>query len=70
MCRYDIFRKNWVLMPQMNVKRFGHASVVVQNRYIYVFGGRDENDRTLDSVERFDITTNSWSLIESMPTKR
>jgi len=36
---------------------------------IYAIGGRD-GSYTLDSVLRYDTTTNIWSTVASMPTKR
>jgi N-acetylneuraminic acid mutarotase len=65
-----VFTKTWTTIPPMHVKRYGHASVLVQNRYIFVFGGRDERDNTLDSVERYDFNVDRWVMMDPMPTKR
>jgi len=39
------------------------------NDAIYAIGGYDGSN-FLDSVLRYDTTTNTWSTVASMPTKR
>lgn len=42
-----------------------YVSVVEMNGFIYALGGFNGEIR-LNSVERYDPTTNQWTLIESM----
>ncbi len=46
---------------QMNVEREIFASCVIDDRYIYAFGGF--NDIHLDSIERFDVESAKWQLL-------
>ena len=46
----------------MNNKRSNHACSLVNNRYVYVSGGRDEELLSLQTVEMFDTETEKWSI--------
>lgn len=49
------------IISEMNIEREIFASCVVDDRYIYLFGGF--NDVHLDSIERFDVETGIWKLL-------
>lgn len=53
----------------MNMARES-ASVGVLNGLIYAIGGANGQNVTLASVERYDRTTNAWSLVAPMHTHR
>ena len=38
--RYSLRSGKWsTSVPPLNVSRYGHASIVIENRFIYVIGG-------------------------------
>jgi hypothetical protein len=49
------------ILSEMNIEREIFASCVVDDRYIYIFGGF--NDVHLDSIERFDVESGIWKLL-------
>ena len=49
------------ILSEMNVEREIFASCAVDDQYIFVFGGF--NDIHLDSIERFDVETGKWRLL-------
>ncbi len=49
-------------LSEMNVEREIFASCVIDDKYIYVFGGF--NDIHLDTIERFDVDTGKWDMLE------
>ncbi len=54
-----IFGQGWNSVHMMHMPRGGAAAVKWEN-YIYVFGGKTKNNRVLDSVERFNLSTGLW----------
>lgn len=45
--------------------RAGHSAVVHQDQesgvyYMYVFGGKDNEDNKLNDLWRFNLTTDAW----------
>ena len=73
--RYDIImglEPEWAPEEQspspMEQGRWGHASALFGDK-VYLFGGRDGGD-ILDSVEIYDIETDSWSEGAAMPSMR
>ncbi|XP_071511015.1 kelch-like protein 26 [Diadema antillarum] len=60
----------WVHMSCMSAKRAFHMMCAVDGQ-LYVFGGntRDASSRRIDcdSVESYDLTTDRWRTVESMP---
>jgi hypothetical protein len=60
-------KKKYVEIPRMSVPRHNHVGVLLNNRY-YVFGGMLENGfNTIESCEHFDITSQTWHTISSLP---
>lgn len=61
---YDDKKNQWSLMDKkcdMKEARAYHSGIVVDDRYIFVFGGCDTK-----SCERFDSHSNTWSSIADM----
>lgn len=52
-----------VNVENMPSARAGHSSVV-DDKYIYVFGGKDNNDQKLNDLWRFDVTTEDWEQVK------
>ena len=42
---YDIRRNIWVILPDLNYKRYDALSVDVNNKFFYVFGGTYRESR-------------------------
>ncbi|XKL62121.1 hypothetical protein PGB90_001954 [Kerria lacca] len=72
--RYDPHTNKWTLCSSM-IKRRGSVGVGVLNGYLYAVGGHDapaSNPSMLrcDCVERYDPTTDSWTIIANMSIAR
>jgi hypothetical protein len=51
----------------------GHMSLVVLNGFIYAVGGQfghDLNPQDVDLVHRYDLVSNTWTQVASLPTPR
>lgn len=59
----------WRTGASLNTARYG-ASAVVLNGYIYVLGGKTINGTILNTVERFDPSTNTWDNSSVAPFDR
>ena len=46
----------------MNNKRNG-ASVVTFDKIIFVFGGNNQNNGSLDSIERYNLEFDKWTVV-------
>jgi dihydrofolate reductase len=58
--RYDIPNNKWEMVnSNMNMERWNHAAVKVGNK-VYIIGGEDENNNYLDSMEIFDVSSNTF----------
>lgn len=55
-------------VSSMNFKRLGVAVAVMQG-YLYAVGGSD-GQTPWNSVERYEPTTNRWSTVAPMSTRR
>ena len=54
----------WIRLADMNVgRRWISNNCLEWNGNIWVFGGQDENDKPLKSVERYDPKENKWTLM-------
>jgi hypothetical protein len=42
--RYNIIGNEWEHIPNLNREKYGVSIVAMDNRFIYVFGGKDIND--------------------------
>ena len=43
--------------------RAGHSAVVV-NGQMYIFGGKDNNDKMLNDLWRLDLNTEAWEQVQ------
>uniref|UniRef100_A0A671XRC7 Gigaxonin n=1 Tax=Sparus aurata TaxID=8175 RepID=A0A671XRC7_SPAAU len=62
---YDTNRQGWIELQPMSVARLGHG-VVAAEGFLFVMGGRDEHNTVLDSGEKYDPESNTWSPIPTM----
>ena len=62
----DLVNKTSTQMPSSATARRYHRSVFLGD-YIYVVGGKDFSDKTIGSVERFDLKQRQWSSLPDMP---
>jgi hypothetical protein len=73
----EIFNVNdnfWTLFPSMQTKRASHSLLLTENlKYIYAFGGSDEESQPLSSIERVRLgnpmdptkdLNSEWQLIQ------
>ena len=75
--RYSVNADAWTSLPDMPTPRAGLAAAAV-NGAIYAIGGRGQPGGPcsqgpggqLATVERFDLTTETWSTVESLPRAR
>ena len=66
---YDVARNRWNDIGDLNQGRHYHSCCMIENRYLYVIGGRDScTENPLDSFERLDgflgLENQSWEQIQ------
>jgi len=73
--RYDPVLDAWTTLASMNTARAGAAAAVIDDG-IFVIGGRQSTSGPcsggpyLDTVEKYDIDTNTWSPVAPLPNQR
>lgn len=65
---YDPFTHEWNVVAKLNTPRH-RLGVAVLDGWIYAVGGSDGMIH-LNSMERYDIETNTWTVLPSMATRR
>ena len=63
---FDIATGRWSPGPDLPTARH-HAGAEVLGDTMYVVGGRDARDYSLDVVERYDARTNAWRPAPALP---
>ena len=58
---YDEKDKTWKIGGNMNIEREIFAYCTIKDRYIYIFGGF--NDNHLDSIEKYDSLHHKWRVL-------
>lgn len=71
---YDEITDNWELKSPMLIPRADHVMLSMGHR-LYVCGGwredLDSGNRVLvDTIDAYDITTDSWEIVTNIPTPR
>ena len=56
---YDIDKDEWTYIKPMNIKRGSFAATVIENKFIYTFGGWEELP-----IERYDIAQDTWQILD------
>ena len=66
---FDLRRNTWTEAEAMKSGRFGHAVVAVGDK-IFAVGGDGKNPHNiLDTIEEYDVTSNSWRIIKEKLNK-
>lgn len=52
----------WASIAPMNTIRFNHQAGVANN-ILFVYGGRGQSSRLLDTVERYSPDEDKWTLV-------
>ncbi|XP_060604337.1 kelch-like protein 41 isoform X2 [Ruditapes philippinarum] len=65
---YDVENDIWNSLSSVPIGIYNHASAVVDGA-ILVFGGRDEDEDYLDTVLRYDIQKDFWTLVSTQMNK-
>jgi N-acetylneuraminic acid mutarotase len=65
---FDLAKNKWTEIGDLNSSRHYHSITVIENRFLYVIGGRDSmTEAPLDSIERLDgfvdIEKQKWEPI-------
>ncbi len=60
---FDMNNNVWVAISPMNQPRYNASVCKVGADKFFVFGGRDQNEQPLLSIEVFDISTGEWTTI-------
>jgi N-acetylneuraminic acid mutarotase len=58
---YDNIEEKWKFLQFMNIEREIFAFCGFRERYIFVFGGFNVNH--LDTIERYDVISDTWKLM-------
>lgn len=60
--QFSIINTEWTQLSGATNKNRSHASSVIANGNIYIFGGVDEDSTTLNDIITYDIFNNTWDL--------
>ena len=60
---YNVKKDEWRFFASMNISKCAFSATVVNNRFIYTFGGYDGQNR-LDAIERYSIIDGDWLLLK------
>ncbi|KAL9914355.1 kelch-like protein 28 [Glossina fuscipes fuscipes] len=63
--RLDIRTNKWEAMPSMLFKRVRFSAAIIADD-IYVFGGMGTDREYINSVERYNIHNNEWTVVDSL----
>ncbi|XP_018327900.1 kelch-like protein 5 [Agrilus planipennis] len=71
---YDPHTNKWTMCASMSRRR-GGVGVAVANGYLYAMGGQDAPANNpaasrFDCVERYDPSTDTWTIVASLSSKR
>ncbi|WAQ94666.1 KLH40-like protein [Mya arenaria] len=67
---YDTDNNTWISVSPLPVGIYSHTSIATKDA-IFLFGGKDEDDDILDTVFRYDVILDSWTLVTTqMPKPR
>ena len=56
-------------LRSMTLARHGHKTICYKDD-VYVFGGYDDSNRHILTVEKYSLTTNTWDHVADMPDYR
>lgn len=67
---YSVNSNSWTMLPNMNIPRALHASILLDNGNILIIGGETTGFAASNKVEEYNPTTNTWTLRTNMNMPR
>jgi N-acetylneuraminic acid mutarotase len=65
----DLRKNEWKLIPGLQIPRCSFEAVVIKNN-IFIIGGRDKENKVLNSVEKYNIITGERTTMAPMNIRR
>lgn len=63
--RYDCSSDSWESVSKTNINRYAATAVGYQNKFIFLFGGRgDQNHEMISLIEQYDISADLWTKVQ------
>lgn len=53
----------WETVADMNIARINPGACSVGASYVYIFGGRSQGEEFYDTIERYNVELNLWSVL-------
>jgi N-acetylneuraminic acid mutarotase len=53
----------WEYVADMNIARINPGACSAGSSYIYAFGGRSQGEEFYDTIERYNVELNLWSVL-------
>ncbi|CDW86358.1 kelch motif family protein [Stylonychia lemnae] len=67
--KFSFKARKWIKIEAINHARINASSTKCGNKFLYLFGGLDKRD-FLDSIERFNLTLDIWTVMKiKMPQR-
>ena len=61
---YDVNNNEWTEFANLNEKKYNMSASILNNRFIYLFGGYDDRFGSIKSLEQYDITERkTWEVL-------
>lgn len=62
--RYDIENNYWEKLPDCNMPSVRCLLVSLNDKFIFKFGGVQGNGSPCTVIERYNVATNQWNIVE------
>jgi hypothetical protein len=64
-CVYDVLQNDWTPLSSLNESRYDAIACATNNKKIFVFGGRNEKSKFIESIEYLNIgDSDKWLIID------
>jgi len=62
--KYDVFQDKWTPIAELSIPICNHCATPFNGKYIYCFGGRNQQGKLNNTILRYTIETDSWNCLK------
>lgn len=63
--KYSLYENVWREIAPLNIARNGASTLLLKHlKFLFVLGGNNKIDGSLDKIERYDLEFDKWLLLD------
>ena len=68
--KYSVENDQWTPISNMNRLKSNASACILNNKFIYILGGKNEDAGILNEIEKYEIDKEYWKFVQIKSSQR